>query len=89
MKNFAAYTDSLKAATAWPLRSAPMAKSIYRIHAGPVGSHKGPPAFFSINRQAIVEPDAIRRISTWFNSRLKLVLLPAHETNNVVSREWV
>ena len=45
--------------------------------------------FFRINRQAIVKPEAIRRISAWFNSRLKLELSPVHETNNVVSRERV
>ncbi len=48
-----------------------------------------PRLFFRINRQAIVKPEAVRRISTWFNSRLKLELLPVHETNNVVSRERV
>lgn len=48
-----------------------------------------PKLFFRINRQAIVKPAAIRRISTWFNSRLKLELTPAHDTNNVVSRERV
>lgn len=48
-----------------------------------------PRLFFRINRQAIVKPEAIRRISAWFNSRLKLELSPTHETNNVVSRERV
>ncbi len=48
-----------------------------------------PKLFFRINRQAIVKPEAIRRISTWFNSRLKLELHPVHDTNNVVSRERV
>ncbi|MBI1227480.1 MAG: response regulator [Bacteroidetes bacterium] len=48
-----------------------------------------PRLFFRINRQAIVKPEAIRKISTWFNSRLKLELYPVHETNNVVSRERV
>lgn len=48
-----------------------------------------PKLFFRINRQAIVRPEAVRKISTWFNSRLKLELAPAHETNNVVSRERV
>jgi DNA-binding LytR/AlgR family response regulator len=48
-----------------------------------------PKLFFRINRQAIVNPEAVRRISTWFNSRLKLELQPVHDTNNVVSRERV
>lgn len=48
-----------------------------------------PRDFFRINRQAIVRPDAIGKISPWFNSRLKLELSPPNETNNVVSRERV
>lgn len=48
-----------------------------------------PQFFFRINRQAIVRPEAIRKISAWFNSRLKLELSPSHDTNNVVSRERV
>lgn len=48
-----------------------------------------PKLFFRINRQAIVKPEAIGRISSWFNSRLKLELNPDHDVNNVVSRERV
>lgn len=48
-----------------------------------------PKTFFRINRQAIVRPEAVSRISTWFNSRLKLDLRPSYEANNVVSRERV
>lgn len=48
-----------------------------------------PKLFFRINRQAIVKPEAVGKIFTWFNSRLKLDLLPALDINNVVSRERV
>lgn len=48
-----------------------------------------PKQFFRINRQAIVKPEAVSKISTWFNSRLKLDLRPVYESNNVVSRERV
>jgi DNA-binding LytR/AlgR family response regulator len=48
-----------------------------------------PRHFFRINRQAIIRPEAIRKISTWFNSRLKLDLEPSNNLNTVVSRERV
>jgi len=48
-----------------------------------------PSHFFRINRQVIVKPEAVRRISTWFNSRLKLEIHPPYENNNIVSRERV
>lgn len=46
-----------------------------------------PKDFFRINRQALICPGAIVKISPWFNSRLKLELKPPNDTNNVVSRE--
>ncbi|MEO1262442.1 MAG: LytTR family DNA-binding domain-containing protein [Bacteroidota bacterium] len=48
-----------------------------------------PSVFFRINRQVIVRPEAIQKIATWFNSRLKLELSPHYETNSVVSRDRV
>ncbi len=48
-----------------------------------------PVDFFRINRQVIIRPEAIQKISTWFNSRLKLSLLPLNELNFVVSRDRV
>lgn len=48
-----------------------------------------PSDFFRINRQAIIRPEAIQKISTWFNSRLKVELHPAQSLNTVVSRERV
>ncbi len=48
-----------------------------------------PVDFFRINRQVIVRPEAIQKISTWFNSRLKLNLSPLNELNLIVSRDRV
>jgi DNA-binding LytR/AlgR family response regulator len=48
-----------------------------------------PRRFFRINRKFIVSLSAIRRIHSWFNSRLKLELEPAAEGETVVSRERV
>ncbi|HFA50364.1 MAG TPA: response regulator transcription factor [Bacteroidetes bacterium] len=44
---------------------------------------------FRINRQVILRIEAIQKISTWFNSRLKLELSPNNDLNFVVSRERV
>ncbi len=48
-----------------------------------------PGNFFRINRQVIVSPEAIQKISPWFNSRLKLEIQPSGDVNLVVSRERV
>lgn len=48
-----------------------------------------PSDFFRINRQVITRPDAIQKISTWFNSRLKLDISPSNNLNLVVSRDRV
>ena len=48
-----------------------------------------PSQFFRINRQMIVRPAAISKISAWFNSRLKLEMAPPCDANSVVSRERV
>lgn len=49
-----------------------------------------PRDFFRINRQVILRPEAIQKISTWFNSRLKIEVQPSNnEVNLVVSRERV
>ncbi|MFQ5446868.1 MAG: LytR/AlgR family response regulator transcription factor [Desulfobacterales bacterium] len=48
-----------------------------------------PRLFFRINRQVILRPDAVGKISAWFNSRLKIELKPGNDINNVVSRERV
>lgn len=48
-----------------------------------------PKKFFRINRQVIIHIQTVSKISTWFNSRLKLELSPPSEVNTVVSRERV
>ena len=48
-----------------------------------------PKHFFRINRKIIVKIDAIHRIHTYFNSRLKLELLPRTDLEAIVSRERV
>ena len=48
-----------------------------------------PRQFFRINRKAIIHIDAINRINTYFNSRLKLELFPPAEFEAIVSRDRV
>lgn len=48
-----------------------------------------PKIFFRINRKIIVSVEAIHKIHTYFNSRLKLELLPRTELEAIVSRERV
>ena len=48
-----------------------------------------PKDFFRVNRQVFVQIQAIHKISTWFNSRLKLELKPSTDQNTIVSRERV
>lgn len=45
--------------------------------------------FFRINRQFIIHLDAIRKITTYYNSRLILQLQPAIEGDVIISRERV
>lgn len=45
--------------------------------------------FFRINRKIIISIDAIHKIHTYFNSRLKLELMPRTELDAIVSRERV
>lgn len=48
-----------------------------------------PSSFFRINRKFIVNVNAVSKISTYFNSRLKLKLNPSAPDEAVVSREKV
>lgn len=48
-----------------------------------------PNFFFRINRKLIVKIEAIAKIHTWFNSRLKLDLVPKIDFDIIVSRERV
>ena len=45
--------------------------------------------FFRINRQFIVQLDAIKKILTYYNSRLILQLQPHTDTDVIISRERV
>lgn len=48
-----------------------------------------PMCFFRINRKMIVNVDAVEKIHTYFNSRLKLRLKPDSAEDVIVSRERV
>ena len=48
-----------------------------------------PKNFFRINRKIIIHIDSIHKIHTYFNSRLKLELLPRTDLEAIVSRERV
>ncbi len=48
-----------------------------------------PSDYFRINRKFIIKVDSIQKISTWFNSRLKLELRPKPNGDIIVSRERV
>lgn len=48
-----------------------------------------PSVFFRVNRQCIVRPEAIEKIHSYFNNRLKLNLRPAYQDAVIVSRERV
>ncbi len=45
--------------------------------------------FFQINRKYVLNFESIRNIHTWFNSRLKLEIVPIPEEDLIVSRERV
>ncbi len=48
-----------------------------------------PKHFFRINRKIVIHIDAIHKIHTYFNSRLKLELVPRTDFEAIVSRERV
>ncbi len=48
-----------------------------------------PSDFFRINRQVILRPESIRKIATWFNSRLKIEPEFKNDLNFIVSRNRV
>ena len=48
-----------------------------------------PDDFFRINRKIVIHLQAIQKIHTYFNSRLKLKLIPATELETIVSRDRV
>ncbi len=48
-----------------------------------------PEEFFRINRKLIVHVDSITKMSSYFNSRLKLALKPRYDGDAIVSRDRV
>jgi len=46
-----------------------------------------PSFFFQINRKMIVNIKSVKKLSSWFNSRLNLTLIPPQDGDAVVSRE--
>jgi len=48
-----------------------------------------PNKFYRINRQLLVNIEAVSKVHTWFGGRLKLELLPSIKADTVVSRERV
>ena len=48
-----------------------------------------PNRFYRINRHLLVNIDAIKQVHSWLGGRLKLELLPAANTDTVVSRDRV
>jgi DNA-binding LytR/AlgR family response regulator len=48
-----------------------------------------PRQFYRVNRQLLVNIEAIRKVHTWLGGRLKLELLPTTPADTIVSRERV
>ena len=48
-----------------------------------------PRQFYRVNRQLLVNIEAIRRVHTWLGGRLKLEVLPATQADTIVSRDRV
>ena len=48
-----------------------------------------PNQFFRINRQLLINIEAIHKVNTWFGGRLKLELNPPTSIDTIVSRERV
>lgn len=48
-----------------------------------------PRQFYRVNRQLLVNIDAIRKVHTWLGGRLKLEVVPVTQADTIVSRERV
>ena len=48
-----------------------------------------PRQFYRVNRQLLVNIEAVRRVHTWLGGRLKLEVLPPTQADTIVSRERV
>ena len=46
-----------------------------------------PDIFFKINRQFIVNIDAIKRVHSYFNGKLKLEIKPSHTEDIIVGKD--
>lgn len=62
-------------------------KHIVNFSIAELAKQMDPSSFFQINRKMIVNVNSVKKISSWFNSRLKLLLEPPSNEDNVVSRE--
>lgn len=54
-----------------------------------ISAQLDPDVFFKINRKYVLNFECIRNIHTWFNSRLKLEIVPVPAEEIIVSRERV
>ncbi len=45
--------------------------------------------FFQINRMVFINIESLDKMSNWFNSRLKIKIIPPMENEFIVSREQV
>jgi len=62
-------------------------KYIVNISIAELAQQMDPLSFFQINRKIIVNVKSVVKISSWFNSRLKLTLNPSTSEEAIVSRE--
>lgn len=62
-------------------------KHIVNFSVAELAKQMDPSTFFQINRKMIVNVKSVQKISSWFNSRLKLTLIPPLNEEAVVSRE--
>lgn len=62
-------------------------KHIVNFSIADLAKQMDPSAFFQINRKMIVNVNSVNKISSWFNSRLKISLTPVFDEDAVVSRE--
>ncbi len=76
--------DGIAFAVTFENASLPLDLSLEDIH-----KQISPEQFFRISRKFIVNNESIRKIHTYFNNRLKLVLDPVSEDDVLVSRERV
>jgi DNA-binding LytR/AlgR family response regulator len=64
-------------------------KYLLEINLSQLEEQLQPNKFYRINRHLLVNIEAIKKVHTWLGGRLKLELMPATNTETVVSRERV